>query len=86
MQFIRGNRSSLKVLTEDFYSACAPDISYDGKFMLFSGQQKQDEPWQIWEMNLDNLKYRRITSFNENCTDPAYLPGERLVFSKLTNK
>jgi hypothetical protein len=82
--FIPGKPSSLKVLTENFYSASSPKISYDGRFMLFTAQQKQNESWQIWEMNLDNLKCRKITSFNDNCTDPAYLPGGRLVFSKLT--
>jgi hypothetical protein len=79
-----GKPGSLKVLTKDFYSACSPAISYDGRLMLFAAQQKQDEPWQIWEMNLDNLKCRKITSFKENCTDPAYLPVGRMVFSKMT--
>jgi hypothetical protein len=79
-----GKPSSLKVLTKDFYSACFPYISYDGRFILFTAQQKQDESWQIWEMNLDNSKCRKITSFNENCTDPVYLPGGRLAFTKLT--
>jgi hypothetical protein len=82
--FIPGKPSSLKVLTEKFYSACSPKISYDGRHMLFSGQQNKDESWQIWEMELDNLKCRKIISFKENCTDPDYLPGGRLVFSKLT--
>ena len=76
--------SSQKILTNDFYSACSPDISYDGRSMLFAAQEKQDEVWQIWEMNLGNLKCRKITSSEENCTDPAYLPGGRMVFSKLT--
>ncbi len=79
-----GRKTSHKILTTTFYSACSPDISYDGRFMLFTGQQKQDGPWQIWEMNLNNLRCRRITSFDNNCTDPSYLPGNRLVFSKLT--
>jgi Hydrazine synthase alpha subunit middle domain len=82
--FIPGKHSSLKVLTDNFYSAFSPEISYDGRFILFTAQQKQDESWQIWEMNLDNLVCRKVTSFNDNCTDPAYLPGGRLVFSKLT--
>ena len=51
--------------------------------MLFSAQKNEIDPWQIWEMNLKNLETRRITSCKENCIDPAYLPGERLVFSKL---
>ncbi len=52
--------------------------------MLFAAQLKENDPWQIWEMNLNNLKYRKITTGSENCTDPAYLPGGRIVFSKLT--
>jgi hypothetical protein len=71
------------VLTGDFYSANSPEISFDGKTMLFAAQQKESEPWQIWEMNLENRKSRKVTSCKENCTDPAYLPGGRIVFSRL---
>lgn len=76
---------SLKVLTANFYSARSPKISYDGKYLLFAGQQKQTDPWEIWEMNLKDLKDRQVTSSKENCTDPDYLPGGRLVFSKFTD-
>lgn len=73
---------SLQVLTEDFFSACAPKISYDGLKMLFAAQQKENDIWQIWEMNLANLKAKQITNAAENCIDPDYLPGDRMVFSK----
>lgn len=76
----------LHELTKDFYSACAPKISYDGNFMLFAAQKNQNDVWQIWEMNLSNLKNRQITSSKENCIDPDYLPGKRLVFSKQTTR
>lgn len=82
--FDPGKPEAVRVLTGDFYSAAYPEISYDGKQILFSGQKKQGDIWQIWEMNLRNLKYRQITSFSENCTDPAWLPAGRMVFSKLT--
>ena len=78
------NFKLVKVLTDKFYSACSPEISYDGKYMLFAAQQKENDVWQIWEMDLDNLKTRKITSLYDNCIDPVYLPGGRLVFSKLT--
>jgi hypothetical protein len=74
---------SYKVLTSDFYSALAPEISYDGKFLLFAGQLKQNDPWQIWEMNLGSLKVRQVITVKEDCTDPQYLPGGRLVFSRM---
>jgi hypothetical protein len=34
-------------------------------------------------MNLADSKIRQVTSSVENCIDPAYLPGGRLVFSKV---
>jgi hypothetical protein len=73
---------SLHVLTADYYSARSPEISNDGQYLLFTAQKRQNDPWQIWEMNLSSLKTRQVTSSLENCTDPAYLPGNRLVFSK----
>ncbi|WP_273276334.1 hypothetical protein [Maribacter polysiphoniae] len=69
-------------LTEGFYSACAPKISYDGNSMLFAAQQSENDVWQIWEMDLTNRKTRQITSSEGNCIDPDYLPGDRMVFSK----
>jgi len=75
----------IKVLTEDYYSACSPSISDNGNFMLFAGQKNQNDPWQIWEMNLKNLKVRQVISTKENCIDPVYLPGKRLVFSKFSS-
>lgn len=74
---------SPKMLTEGFYSACSPDISYDGKYMLFAGQQKEGDAWQIWEMDLGNSSVRQITTSADNCTDPVYLPGNRLLYSKI---
>jgi len=73
---------SVKILTTDFFSARSPKISYDGKSLLFSACQKQKDQWQIWEMDLGNFRTRQITTSKENCTDPDYLPGNRVVFSQ----
>ena len=75
---------SLRVLTSAYYSARSPEISFDGKCLLFSAQLKQYDPWQIYEMNLADLNIRQVTTTNENCTDAVYLPNGRLVFSKST--
>jgi hypothetical protein len=81
---IRKNKpgKSPELLSEAFYSACSPDISYDGKYMLFAGQLREGDVWQIWEMNLENSRVRLITASEDNCTDPVYLPGDRLAYSK----
>jgi hypothetical protein len=77
---------SIRILTDSFYSARAPRISYDGKFMLFTGKRRENDSWQIWEMDLQNSKTRQITTFKENCIDPLYLPGDRIAFSKAPAK
>jgi hypothetical protein len=33
-------------------------------------------------MNISNLKYRQVSSFGDNCTDPAYLPIDKVVFTR----
>ena len=71
------------ILTADFYSACSPYISYDAKQILFLAQEKQHDPWQVWELDLKNGNSRKITDFQESCSGPAYLPGDRLVFSRI---
>lgn len=81
---IRSDKSGKKpvILTKDFASACSPSVSYDGKRMLFAGQLGKGDPWQVWEMDLSSRKYKKVTQCPENCIDPVYLPGDRLVFSR----
>jgi hypothetical protein len=76
--------SSAQVLSTGFFSACSPMVSSDGKFMVFAAQQKQNETWQIWEMDLAKRKFRKITDLQENCTDPVALPNGRVVFTRQT--
>lgn len=83
-RLVPGKPGSLKVLTGDFHSAAFPHISYDGRSMIFAAMQNEGGPWQIWEMNLKNGKYRQVIQSKDNCTDPSYLPGGRIVFSKQT--
>jgi len=70
------------ILTTDFYSACSPGISYDAKRILFLAQQNENDSWQVWEMNLEKRTSKKITDFEGSCYGPAYLPGDRLVFSR----
>jgi hypothetical protein len=73
----------MSILSDGFYSACSPEISYDGKTMLFAGQRKEGDTWQIWEMDLGNSKLRQVTSSEESCVDPVYLPGNRFAYSSI---
>lgn len=78
------NPASPKLLSGDFLSACSPAVSYDAKKLLFAAIEKEGEPWQIYEMNFEDLKSRKIFSSDRNCIDPAYLPTGRIAFSKET--
>lgn len=76
--------SSIKTLTSDFYSAAYPEISYDGKNILFAAQKEKGDLWQVWEMNIKTRKYRKVISTKYNCADPAYAPVGRMVFTMNT--
>jgi hypothetical protein len=73
--------ASQKVLTSTFFSARSPEISSDGQFMIFAGQKKEGDTWQIWETDLGNLKTSQLTKLKEDCTDPVYLPLGRFLFT-----
>jgi len=76
------SKVKLQILTNNYFSACSPVISYDGKSMVFAAQKNQNDIWQIYIMNLETLKTNQVTTSTENCIDPAFLPNGRLVFSK----
>jgi hypothetical protein len=76
---------TLQVLSDDFFAARAPQVSFDGKRVVFAGRQREGDSWQIWEMQSDGSQARQITSGAGACTDPAYLPGGRIVFSGRTD-
>jgi hypothetical protein len=72
---------SPRSLTASFFSARSPEISNDGKTMIFAGVKTEGEPWQIWETDLVSLKTKQLTKIKGDCTDPAYLPLGRFLFT-----
>jgi len=62
----------LQTLTQDFNSACEPDISFDAKRILFAAKRTPQDKWNIWEMNADGSGPRQITRNLGNCRSPAY--------------
>jgi hypothetical protein len=74
------------LLTGDFFSARAPEVSYDGNTLVFSGQKSKEDTWQIYTMDLQSLKVSQVTHCPVNCTDPAWLPDGRIAFSRLNEE
>lgn len=80
------NSSDIKVITEAYYSAHSPEISPDGKSLLFTAKQNQNDTWKIYEMNLDDLKITQVTSSEANFTNPVHLPNGRFVYGLSDDK
>lgn len=66
-------------LTDGFFAAADPQVSFDGSRILFSGQRAQGDLWQLWEMNLDGSTKRQMTHCAEDCLRGAYLPADEIA-------
>ncbi|MBR9999906.1 MAG: PD40 domain-containing protein [Cyclobacteriaceae bacterium] len=74
------------LLTDGFYSARSPEVSFNGREMVFSGQKEMNDTWQIYVKDLATLQVRQITHCPVNCTDPAWLPDGRIAFSRFSEE
>jgi hypothetical protein len=63
---------SLQVLSADFYSARDPDVSFDGKRILFSGKKRNADHWQIYEMESDGSGARQVIDAPMDARQPIY--------------
>lgn len=59
-------------LTAGFHSAADPDVSWDGKKILFAAKKTAADLWQIYEMNADGTGARPIVSVPFDCRQPVY--------------
>ena len=71
-------------LVSDFAASADADVSFDGKWVMFAGKKSKNDPWQIWEVNLESRKIRSVVSTNGDAVRPFYLPGGRLVWAQRT--
>lgn len=61
-----------RVLTQGFFAAADPDVSWDAKRILFAGKKTSGEPWQIFEMTLATGAARQLTRMSTDCRQPVY--------------
>ncbi len=59
-------------LTPDFYAACDPDVSFDGKSIIFTGKKTERDHWQIWKMNIDGSQKQQISHSDSDCITPVH--------------
>ncbi len=59
-------------------------LSPDAKFVLVSGKQNPDQPWQIWEVPLAGGAPREVTFGAEDCIRPYYAAERKFVYARQT--
>ncbi|MGA3265048.1 MAG: hypothetical protein ABSC47_13505, partial [Terracidiphilus sp.] len=52
--------------------------------VLFAGKQAGGDPWQIWELTLENHALRKLIATATDAVRPFYLPAGRLVYAHRT--
>jgi len=69
-------------LATGFWAAADANVSFDGKRVLFSGKQTAGDPWQIWELTLEDRSVRKLIAGEGDAIRPFYLPAGRLVYAR----
>jgi len=64
---------SRTVLTPDFEGACDPSVSFDGRELLFAGQQSATGSWQVWRLELSTGDAVQITDRPGNVFAPIWV-------------
>ena len=59
-------------------------LSADAEYVLVSGKQKPDQPWQIWEVPLAGGPPRQVTFGAEDCIRPFYAAERKFVYARKT--
>jgi hypothetical protein len=61
-------------LTAAFESAADPEVSFDGKKILFAARRTAGDPWCIYEMQADGTRVRQLTCGAAGARQPVYQP------------
>lgn len=66
----------------NFGAVADPEVSYDGKKILFSMKENRNTRWRLYEMNADGSGLVQITDQTAgDDMDPAYLPNGQIMFT-----
>jgi hypothetical protein len=62
----------MRILSEGFQSAADPEVSFDGKRLLFAAKKGSQDNWDIYEMEIGGTRPRQVTRSMGNCRSPMY--------------
>ena len=69
---IVSSEGQVRVLSDGFYSACDPSLSFDAKRLLFAGKKDKQARWRIWEIGIDGHNLRAVSPENQEARSPIY--------------
>ncbi len=76
-----GGKRDRTVLNLPFFAVRDPEVSFDGKQILFSAQRKADSRWQVWTLKADGTGLRQLTHGRDNCLHPLYLAEGAIAYT-----
>lgn len=63
-----------------------PQLSYDGKKILFSYRKPGEHPYHLYEINLEGTGLRQLTDGPDDDFEPTYCPDGSIVFVSSRSK
>jgi hypothetical protein len=89
-RFPRGARlfvlraGKMEPLLPQFFASADANVGFDAKTVLFAGKKASGDPWQVWELSLDDRSVRQVLAANADLIRPLYLPANRIVYARRT--
>ena len=83
-QLLLVSQGKAEPLVTGFAATADANVSFDAKTVLFAGKRAASDPWQIWELTLENHALRKLISGPGDAMRPFYLPAGRLVYARRT--
>ncbi len=83
-QLLLEHEGKAEPLVAGFAATADANVYFDGKHVLFAGKQAASDPWQIWEMTLQDHSVRKVIETDTDAERPFYLPGGRMVWAQRT--
>ncbi|UDQ98770.1 hypothetical protein AAEX28_01470 [Lentisphaerota bacterium WC36G] len=84
IKFSDGQNPTPKILLDkgENFAVRDPEISYDGKDIIFSMRNGKRGSYHIYRMNIDGTNIKQLTKNNfVSDIDPVFLPDGKIVFS-----
>ena len=81
-QLLLVHEGKAEPLVQGFAATADANVYFDGKLVLFAGKKNVGDPWQIWELTLQDRSVRKVIATGTDAVRPFYLPGGRMVWAQ----